>query len=594
MNKKLRFSMLSVLMMLCGSMFAEEVTVTFDFSSDNAYTLFGFKGFSSNDSHDGDFTEDGSTNSGGVTVTVSPSGGSNANRMWSGSLRLYGGTMTIASAGQKITNIAFTLNQSKWADGNSANEGTLTKGAWTGEASSVVVNIAGNTQIKAMTVTLGGEGGGGQGGGGDDFTGPTVNDIAAFKALDNNTEAKLTLTNAEVLYAKGNDIFVRDNSGAIDFFKTDLTLTAGQKLNGFVIGKFTTYNNLPELTKTSYTNADGYTTTTGTAKPQDIGLDEVGGYVCDLVIVKGVTLAKEDDGNYYASNDDGDKVQVYDKFKIGYEAGIQANKKYDITCIVVAYKEIFELCPIEDFSGGTDVPATQVPNVATLLGLESPSTNLELTLTNAQVLIVDKNYTYVRENGKAVCFYQMPDNVKEKLVKNAIVNGKIAVDYEVYKLLPEVKTNANTNADNLTTTEGEDAVPTETTVAQIAAGDNVCDLVQVTATVVKESNESGTSNTYYLKDGDTRIVAVNNSMGLDKLFEEGVTEVDNITVVGIANTNNNLYQIKLFKKVEVPTGINNVNVETKADGQLFNVAGQRVSGSYKGIVIANGKKFVVK
>lgn len=42
------------------------------------------------------------------------------------------------------------------------------------------------------------------------------------------------------------------------------------------------------------------------------------------------------------------------------------------------------------------------------------------------------------------------------------------------------------------------------------------------------------------------------------------------------------------------TGISNLNVENAGNGQLFNVAGQRVSGSYKGIVIANGKKFVVK
>ena len=594
MNKTLRFSLLSILMMLCGSVFAEEVTVTFDFSTDKAYSLFGFNGFSSNDSHDGDFTENGSTNSGGVTVTVSPSGGSNANRMWSGSLRLYGGTMTIASADQKITNIAFTLNQSKWADANSANEGTLTKGAWTGEASSVVVTIAGNTQIKSMTVTLGGEGGEGGGGGDsgdDDFTGPTANDIAAFKALDNNTEAKLMLANAEVLYAKNSDIFVRDASGAIDFYNTGLTLTAGQKLNGYVIGKFTTYNNLPELAKTTNTKADGYTATTGTVSAKDIGLDEVAGYVCDLVQVKGVTIAKEDDGNYYASNEDGDKVQVYDKFKIGYETGLEEGKSYDITCIVVAYKDIYELCPIEDFSGGSDVPATAVPNVATLLGLESPSTNLELTLTDAQVLIVDNNYIYVRENGKAICFYQV-NAVKEVVKKNSILNGKINVDYEVYKLLPEVKTNKNTTADNLTITDGDDAVPTETTLANVAAGDNVCDLVTLKATLVKEvkTNDGGnTSTTYYLQDGDTKIVVVNNGMGLDKI-EEG-TE---ITVVGIANTNNNAHQIKLFKKVEDTTGISNLNVENAGNGQLFNVAGQRVSGSYKGIVIANGKKFVVK
>ena len=76
--------------------------------------------------------------------------------MWSGSLRLYGGTLTIASKGKNITSISFILNSSKWADANTANVGTLTKGAWSGDADEVVITIAGNTQIKSLTVNFDG------------------------------------------------------------------------------------------------------------------------------------------------------------------------------------------------------------------------------------------------------------------------------------------------------------------------------------------------------------------------------------------------------------------------------------------------------
>ena len=41
-------------------------------------------------------------------------------------------------------------------------------------------------------------------------------------------------------------------------------------------------------------------------------------------------------------------------------------------------------------------------------------------------------------------------------------------------------------------------------------------------------------------------------------------------------------------------GINNVNVVEKANGAMFNLAGQKVSNDFKGLVIKNGKKFVVK
>ena len=156
MKKTLRFSLLSMLLMLCGSIYADEVK--FDFSTDDAYTLFGLSGFSSNDSNAGDITEDKSVKSGDVTITVSPSGVKNPNRMWAGSLRMYGGTLTVASAGKNITAIDFELNNSKWGSGNTADSGKLETGKWTGNAKQVVISVAANTQIKSMTITLG-EGG---------------------------------------------------------------------------------------------------------------------------------------------------------------------------------------------------------------------------------------------------------------------------------------------------------------------------------------------------------------------------------------------------------------------------------------------------
>ena len=42
------------------------------------------------------------------------------------------------------------------------------------------------------------------------------------------------------------------------------------------------------------------------------------------------------------------------------------------------------------------------------------------------------------------------------------------------------------------------------------------------------------------------------------------------------------------------TGINGVNAESTADGAIYNLAGQKVSAAYKGIVIKNGKKYLMK
>lgn len=599
MMKSLRLSILSMLLMMCGMASAQ--IATFDFDND-AKTIFPtITGVSSSDSHDGDFTvETTSVDVNGVTVTVSPkSSGSNENRLWGTApvLRLYSGTLTIKSS-KTFRQVVFSnlaTNASLIANNNTVSTGELSevkeqKGntvTWTGEATELVVTIAGNTQIGKIQVFEE------QGDTPDPDPDPeveTVANIAAFKALANNTEAKLTLDNAQVLFVGSSDMFVRDNTGAIDFYNTGLSFKAGQVLNGSVIGKFTTYNNLPELVKTDNTNANDITATEETVTAKEIGLDEVAGYACDLIVVKDVTLVK-DGNNWFATNGDGDRVQVYDKFKLNYTA--EENKSYDITGIVIPYKESFEIAPIADFTGAADIPATPVASIADLLQLESPSTNLELTLTNAQVLFNDGNYIYLRENGAAVCFYSAPAELKTLLANNAIINGKVPVDYEVYRLMPEVKSNVKTPQNTLTATEGEAAVPVNTTVADVAEGKNVCDLVTLKANLVKEvtykeDGETVNTTTYYLQSGDVKIVAINNGKNLNKI-EEG-TEIE---VVGVVNTNNNAYQVKLIKNAVDPTGIENV-VAVKASDMKFNLAGQRVNSAYKGVVIVGGKKMIVK
>lgn len=594
--------MLSVLMMLCGSMFAQ---TTFDFDA-NANELFGITGSSSGTGTsyvaDGEFKETKTATIDGISVTVTASEEGTPNRIWTTAprLRLYNGTFTVK--GTNITKIEFTGHNTNF--NLSTETGTLSGKTWTGEANEIVFTVNKNTQLNKIVVYTGDSGQGGGGGGQEDnnFTGQTVANIAAFNALAADTEARLTLTNAVVLYVNEynntKEIFVRDASGAaLDIYEMGINATAGQVLNGSLVGKRSARSGFIYAMVKGGTYSDGFdVTVTNGNEPEalDLGIDEVAGYYCDYVVVKNAEITSDKKKAVVG----GDELPLYDRFKLSLVNDLKADgTKYDFYGLMydggATYGAELVVTKVTLAGGGdiVDDPATPVANVEALLGLESPSTNLELTLTNAQVLIVDNNYIYVRENGKAICFYQV-NAVKEVVKKNSILNGKINVDYEVYKLLPEVKTNKNTTADNLTVTDGEDAVPTETTLTNVAAGNNVCDLVTLKATLVKEvkTNDSGnTSTTYYLQDGDTKIVVVNNGMGLDKI--EAGTE---ITVVGIANTNNNAHQIKLFKKVEDTTGISNLNVENAGNGQLFNVAGQRVSGSYKGIVIANGKKFVVK
>ena len=151
---------------------------------------------------------------------------------------------------------------------------------------------------------------------------PVAADIAAFNAMEDGTEATLTLNNAQVLFVGTNDIYVRDASAAIDFYRTGLIFSPGQVLNGQVTGKSTRYYDTPEMAKTDNTNADNITATSGTAiaKVVTIAQAKSPSYYCDLIKVQGVQLAEKQEGNYtnvyaYIGSD---SIQVYDKFKVGF------------------------------------------------------------------------------------------------------------------------------------------------------------------------------------------------------------------------------------------------------------------------------------
>lgn len=67
-------------------------------------------------------------------------------------------------------------------------------------------------------------------------------------------------------------------------------------------------------------------------------------------------------------------------------------------------------------------------------------------------------------------------------------------------------------------------------------------------------------------------------------------EKDNSTVVITYNSSTN----EVNATVTPPTGIEALTIDTDANALMYNLAGQRVDKDYKGVVIKNGKKVVVK
>ena len=398
MNKILRISMIAVLALIANFSFAGVSTIDFtklsvktvsdvDNKENNGYTFTS-----------GDFTFTAKKNKGQAAPTQ------NAN---SKDLRHYAKN-SITISGAKMTKMVFTMSEAgkrQWAT-VTASEGTMTvdktNGTTTWEntngSSSVTLTVgdnndfgsntkkkAGQFNVDKVDITSDGQGGG------ETPTPPAeetkAENIAAFKALASGTTATLTLKDAQVFYknvyttrsgATNTEYYVRDASGAIQFFNTDLELNVNQIINGTVEVKYTLYNEMTEATKTANTSAEKLTITDGeTAVPTKVTVADLTSnkYLCDLVTVENANIISETSGTYtnqYLTNGT-DKVMIYDKFKT--EISITDGEGLDVTGILVTTKLsgniIKELAPIS-----APIP-TGINNITTDATLENaPAFNL--------------------------------------------------------------------------------------------------------------------------------------------------------------------------------------------------------------------------
>ncbi len=190
---------------------------------------------------------------------------------------------------------------------------------------------------------------------------PEAANIAELKKMENNTKAKLTLTNAQVQYVGGSDIYVADATGGVDIYKTSLTYKAGQVLNGTIEGAFAVYNGLPEFMNVDNNNLK---VSDGTITPKEITVNDTAKSVCQLVTIKNVTVVKNGN-NFYADADK--KFQIYNKYKVSYT--VEDGASYDITGIVVPYGKIYEIIPTvaptaTTATGINEVKTAQAENAA--------------------------------------------------------------------------------------------------------------------------------------------------------------------------------------------------------------------------------------
>ena len=417
-----------------------------------------------------------------------------------------------------------------------------------------------------------------------------VENIAAAKAQADGTKVILTLKDALVLYTwtsnNGNtQTFVRDASGAIQFYNTELPLNAGDVLNGKVHLTYSPYNGLPELKKNENTDAGDYGVTPGAkVDPVEITEETAADNLNDMVTIKNFTpfidVTTKDDGTtstrYYTS--ESKAVQLYNGFHLdGLDdalAALDASKQYNVEGIMVKGEinviEIEEVQPDVPGGEGKAISYNEEPTVTnvTLEGMTSTGSE-----TNCATW-ADGYSIMIMRSDKAIS-----------------AGGNITVEGETYKTIK-----VSNGAQNTITAPNGKAIKSMTFFSYIN--------IKSSATRVRSSFWKEVDGVTYdgsdgfMKSSSTLVFdagAIEGSEGLvstetpDKRSFELAEPKNKVT---FTNSGEQLCYVLFVEEVE-GTGINDVNAENIViNTPAYNLAGQKVGNNYKGIVIKNGRKYI--
>ena len=367
--------------------------------------------------------------------------------------------------------------------------------------------------------------------------------IAKVKELTNNSTCRVNLTDAQVVFVDGDHIYVRDASGALEFYKSDLTLVTGDIFDATIAATYTLYNGQPELTK--FTKKDIMIKGNSVVVAKEIStIEEANNNVCDLVKFAGVQLS-ESGGKYYIGETG---IQLYDKFNVSYTTETDAD--VDVTGVVILYQRnntgdiTTEVCPrfAEDIVYlGNSVAV----GISSATGYATFCSDKALDFT-----AVDAIYAYIATvKGSAITFTRV------------------------------TKIPANTGV-LLRSTEGGAVDPVNVPVLTAAADDvDANKFVPATTEIPSLASTDGDNVNYILNNGTKGIgfyKANGQKVAAGKAYlQVSASQAKDMTFIGFDET----------------TGVELMGA-TESTAQMFNLAGQRVCNDYKGIVIVNGKKVI--
>ena len=247
---------------------------------------------------------------------------------------------------------------------------------------------------------------------------------------------------------------------------------------------------------------------------------------------------------------------------------------------------------------GTKIEYTDAASVKELLANNKEAKDyINLKLTNAKVLYVNSYNgtvnTYVREGDTAIEMRTLGIDMPV----NSIISGTVKVNLAYDAGIPYLSASKETNGDNLKITESNEAAePVIATVKDILDGKYTNDLIKIKEFTFSKEEYNTDKFYYYANDGENKIMIYDKFSSIGGVSQ--LTEGEKYTLTGIFGViyknNPEVLPIKAVEKFE-STGITNITTDEAAkNAPVYNLAGQKVTKAYKGVVIKNGKKMIQK
>lgn len=380
------------------------------------------------------------------------------------------------------------------------------------------------------------------------LTFPTVYaNIAAFKTA--NTTGYLNVKGAQVVYIDQDkkNIYVRDASGAIDVFNNagfTTDLKTGDLLDGVLYGKYSPYQNLPEIGNADLSRVTVTGNETVVAKTISGTTEAMAANLCDLVKIENTDIVLNSSKYYVGESSD---IQLYDGLHIGvsFDEG-----NADVQGIATVYNTTYELFPRyeSDIVYLNNAVAVEIGTA----GMATFSCDKALDFTGVDAIAA---YTATVTTEGKITFtriYEVPANTG-LLLRNALGEDQGAV---AAVNVPVIASAAAVSENALVAVDTEIAqLPTETT----GYVNYILNKVNGNLGFYKANNQKVAAGKAYLQVPAT---AARASFAIS--FDNETTGIENIEHSAL-------------------------NIEN-----YYDLQGRRVAQPQKGLYIVNGKKVVIK